>query len=406
MKTQNKILILIAILLVCIIIVIIALLMLRRETLIEEDNPVTLAFEDTEIIDNKTLFFQIEQNIEKYMKYIIKGDQVAVSSISPSGAIQLKPNANYNTFLANKMYLIDKIDNITVFVHEIARNYKEEDNYYIIVNIDYENNTFEIIESSKEEYENAVNNSVQEKYKQDISISSNQYNLLEEENLTDFQILKKYFDDYKFKAINKPQIAFENIDEEYKSAKFNNDIEQYKTYIQNNVELLQDANIVRHGITKQGEYDEYIFIDNNGSYYKMQETGIYEYTIILDNYTIESDELKNQYASLTNSEKIASNIDKIMKLINTKSYNTVYKYLNEEFKNNYFPTIESFTDYMNKNFFENNIVGNIKMKNEGDIYILTVPYKESLSTAAEEKTKTFMIRLKEGTDFELSFEVE
>ncbi len=404
MKNKNKILIILAILLVCIIIVIIALLMLRKETLVEEDNPITLVFEDTEIIDNKALFFQIEQNIEKYMKYIAKGDQVAVNSISPSGAIQLKSN-NYNTFLADNMYVIDKMDNITVFAHEIARNYKKEDDYYIVVNIDYENNAFEVIPSSKEEYDNAVNNSVQEKYKQDINISSNEYNLLEEESLTDFQILKKYFDDYKFKAINKPQIAFEHIEEEYKSAKFNNDIEQYKTYIQNNVELLQDANIVKHGITKQGEYGNYIFIDNNDSYYKMKETGIYEYTIILDNYTIEFDELKAQYNKLTSAEKAISNMDKVMKLINTKSYNTVYKYFNEEFKNNYFPTIEAFTDYMNKNFFENNIVGNVSIKSEGDIYILSVPYKESLSTVAEEREKVFLMRLKEGTNFELSFEV-
>jgi hypothetical protein len=37
--------------------------------------------------------------------------------------------------------------------------------------------------------------------------------------------------------------------------------------------------------------------------------------------------------------------------------------------------------------------------------MLSVPYKESLSSAADEKTKTFIMKLNEGTNFEISFEV-
>ena len=60
---------------------------------------------------------------------------------------------------------------------------------------------------------------------------------------------------------------------------------------------------------------------------------------------------------------------------------------------------------MKETFFENNIVGRIEVKQEGNIFILNVPYKESLSTAAEDMEKTFMMKLTEGMNFELSFEI-
>ncbi len=94
-----------------------------------------------------------------------------------------------------------------------------------------------------------------------------------------------------------------------------------------------------------------------------------------------------------------------MKLINVKDYQTVYNYLNEDFKNTNFPSIEKFTAYMQNTFFDNNIVGNISMKEEGGNYILEVPYKESLSSAAEERSKSFVMRLGSGMNFEISFNV-
>lgn len=404
MNNSKKILITIMVLVICIILILIALLMLNKQKGVEEDNPTTIAFEDIEKIDNKPLFFQIQNNVENYMRYLKGKNTEAINAISPKGVMVLDNTKNYTTFLANKMYAIDKISNITVYVNELARGENIEDNYYLIINLDYQNNTFEIIPSSKEEFESAKNNQIKENHKKDISIAKNNYNSINQTNLTDFEILKKYFDDYKFKAINKSELAFELIDLEYKMAKFNNNIEEYKRYIQNNVNSLKDANIVKHGITKNGQYGEYIFYDNYNNYYKIKETGIYEYTIILDNYTLQSNELINQYNKLSNQEKVLSNIDKVMKLINTKDYNKVYSYLNQNFKKQYFPSIDVFTQYMKQNFFDNNIVGNITIKQEGDIYIVSVPYKESLSTAAQKRTKTFMIRLKEGTNFELSFE--
>lgn len=130
--------------------------------------------------------------------------------------------------------------------------------------------------------------------------------------------------------------------------------------------------------------------------------GINKYTVILDNYTLQTDEMSKAYNKLSSQEKAISNIDKVMKLINEKSYSTVYNYLNSEFKNTYFPTLDRFTNYIKQNFFDNNIIGQMTVGNQGDNYIVTVPYKESLSSASEEKEIIFLVRLKEGTNFELA----
>ena len=407
MEKSTKIIISIMLLILIIIIIIVALLLINRNTVnLQEDNPETIAFQDTEKVDNKTLFFNINHNINNYFTYAQENNANAIESISNNNVIELKHQyTSQINFISQDMYVIDKISNITVYVYGVIRENNIQDDYYLIINMDYNNNAFSVTPISKEEYDSAVNNQVNERYKQDINIQKNLYNEIKEINVTDFEVLKLYFEDYKFNAINNTEHAFEILDSEYRQKKFNNNIEEYKQYIQNNLNRLLDANIVQHGITKNGQYGEYIAIDNYNNYYKIKETGINSYTIILDNYTLENDELINEYNKLSDKEKVASIVDKVMKLINTKSYTELYGYLNNDFKNNYFKTQESFEKYINENFFTNNIVGSLSLKNEGTYYTVTVPYKESLSSAAEQRSKTFIIRLKTGTDFELSFNV-
>lgn len=406
MEQYKKILIVITIIVICIICLTVALLMLQKKEVIKEDNPPTLAFVNVEKLQNKTLFFQINDYIKTYVNYAIENNNTAINALSPnSSELKINGTKKYVTYTPSEMYVLDKINNITVFIKEFARERQIQDEYYFIINMDYSNNTYEIIISSKQEFDNAKNNTIKDTYKKDILIQENTYNKIKKGAVSDFQVLKEYFDDYKFKAIYYPEEAFTLIDETYKKEKFHNNIEEYKTYIQNNKDTLQDANIVKHGVTREGNYIKYTFVDNFNNYYELKETGIYEYTILLDNYTVTSDEQMQKYNKLTDEQKALSNIDKVMKLIDQKDYSTIYNYLNADFRNNNFPTLESFTKYIKENFFEDNIVGKIGIKKEGNIFILSVPYKESLSTAAEDFEKNFIMQLKEGMNFELSFEI-
>lgn len=404
MKKLTKLIISMFIVTIIIIITIIALLVINRKQVdLKNSNPDTLAFTNIEKLNSKDLFFIINNNINTYYQYIQKQEKEKIDTIAKEGSIMKA--TSIGVFYSEEMYVLDKINNITVYVKGVIRDKSIENIYYLILNMDYLNNTFSIESLKKEEFENAKNNKIDERYVQDIRIQEKVYNKINEKTFTDFEILKYYFEDYKYKVLYKQEDAFNLIDARYKEEKFGNDIENYKEYIKNNKDNIQNANIVRHGITKNGQFVEYICIDNYNNYYKFNETGINKYTIILDNYTLQTDELISNYNKLTDKEKVSSNIDKIMKLINEKSYKNVYNYLNEDFRNNYFKTQGAFEEYIKTKFFDNNILGVLQIKQEGNIYIVTVPYKESLSSAAEEGTIIFYVKLGEGTNFELSFNI-
>lgn len=384
MKNYKIIIIPMILITILIIIIVANLLLINKKKVREDENPVNIPSLSVVKLQNKNLFFTIDYHIGKFVD---------------------NKKIDINNFESKEIYVIDKSTNITAFVFGITKIGMVHSNVYLIVNIDNENDTYAILASSKQEFYNAKNDIVDEKYKQDIYIEKNDYNEFINGKLSDFEVLKKYFDDYKYNAINNPEMAFNMIDASYRKAKFNNDLEQYKSYVQKNINSLQDANILKHGVIKENGYLKYNFVDNYDNYYQLTETGIYEYTIILDNYTLQTAEQKAQYNKLTDEEKALSNMDKIMKLIDEKDYSTVYNYLNTDFKNTNFPTIEVFTKYIQENFFENNKVGIISTRSEGNVFMLSVPYKESLSSAAETRTKTFIMKLGEGTDFEISFEI-
>lgn len=404
MNNKKTILILICAMVIVISIIIVSLMLLiHLNKGIEIEKAEDMVLLDSEEVTNKTTFYRVNNCINQYINYIKLENKEAYLQINNKEINDLEYK-DIRVFQSEEMYSVDKTHNIAIFAKgNIYFDNKKEEKYYV-VNVDYNNNTFKIEDSNLEEYTNAKNNQIKLIHKGENTVEKGQYNTIPSDIINDLSILKIYFDDYKFKAINYPEEAFTLIDATYKKEKFHNNIEEYKTYIQSNKDTLQDANIVKHGVMKESGVTKYTFTDNFGNYYELIETGIYEYTITLDNYTVQSNEQIQKYNRLTDEQKALSNMDKVMKLIDEKDYQTIYGYLNQDFKNTNFPTIESFTTYMKENFFENNIVGKIGIKQEGNVFILNVPYKESLSTAAEDMEKTFMMKLTEGMNFELSFE--
>lgn len=356
-------------------------------------------------IQDKNAFFRTDYNINSYYNYIEDRNTDAILSILKNSEAKIARNYTTIEFKTQEIYSLDKGSNSTSYVYGVIREKEFEDKYYLIINIDNVNNTFEIVNSSKEEFENAKISKIDSKYEKDITIAKNNYNSFKEPNISEMQIVEYYFDDYRYKALYKQEEAFNLIDSDYKQKKFSNDINEYKAYIQNNISEIENANITKYSINQTEGNVEYIGIDNYNNYYKIKEKDINNYTIVLDDYTEETEELVEKYNQLSDKDKATSILDKIFKLINDKDYKTLYGYLNDDFKKNYFNTQETFEKYVKENFFDNNILGNVSMSNEGNIFIFSVTYKESLSSAADEKNTTLNINLKNGTDFEFSIKL-
>ena len=112
-----------------------------------------------------------------------------------------------------------------------------------------------------------------------------------------------------------------------------------------------------------------------------------------------------KYNSSSNENKVAMNVEKIESAINNRDYKFIYNKLDETFKNNNFKSLDEFAEYINKNFFDNNNLEYESISNEGNVYIYTIKLTD-VNNEENTKTMTIIMKLKEGTDFVMSFSIE
>lgn len=366
-----------------------------------------------ELVKIENIYYCAKNSIDKYFSYLKEKNVEAILGVLDSEYINAN-NLNTNTILSAKflpksvgefniedMYSLDGTKYTTFYI-KIIMDKKE---LYLILNIDFENKTFSIIPTNQEEYENTINTVVEGRTGQEKNIEINEYNELEVSNLTEEEIANKYFIDLKEKMISNLDTAYHVLDEEYKDKRFPK-LSDFQEYIEENIQYIQNMILTKYSIESKDGYTQYLCVDNYQNNYIFKVTSVMKYTVLLDNYTVESEEFKTKYNGLKESEKISTNIDKFIKCINNKDYNQAYSFLDDGFKNNYFKDVQSFKRYIKDNFYDYNVVGKLDIKNEGDIFICTVSIKSGVGAGANTTTKTIIMQLKEGTDFVMSFSLE
>ena len=203
---------------------------------------------------------------------------------------------------------------------------------------------------------------------------------------------------------NNPERAYELLDDDYKRAKFNN----YQAF----------ENLIKQGIangmeldTYSKEYDEngkvkYICKNVYGITITFKETAIMEYTVELDDYTIESKEFTQKYESSKNQDKGIINIDKFFEMINMQDYASAYNLLDETFKGTYFKTQADFENFVKQYMFRYN---KIKYKTYSDqigsLLIYGITLTDSTRESDKEVNCNIIMKLLEGTNFVMSFEI-
>ena len=85
-----------------------------------------------------------------------------------------------------------------------------------------------------------------------------------------------------------------------------------------------------------------------------------------------------------------------------KDASYLYNKLDTTFRNNKYPTINDLQKYIENNFFEKENIEFVELIQEGEIYI----YKTKIKGESKESTFTIIMKLKEGTDFVFSFNIE
>ena len=131
-----------------------------------------------------------------------------------------------------------------------------------------------------------------------------------------------------------------------------------------------------------------------------------DYNIVLDDYTLNKEEYNELYRKLTSEQKVYTNIELFYKMINNKDYSSAYDVLDNTFKNKYFKTLDKFESYIKKNFYEYTMVkSNIDIQNKESYFICTIQISSGVALSSYQSNITFFVKLNEGSDFKLSFEI-
>ena len=409
------------ILLVIIILILITKLKDNSDTYIDENgNIVKIEPEGDEAADvmsyekeklkNTTYFFNIENYINNYLEAIklkntleimnvLSEDFINENNLTEANVIE-NIEKNYE-FMALEMYETREDTLYSYIVGGTINDGLYNIKKYYIFDLDLENYTYNITPLYNKNYKNIEEIEI----KKLSNIKENNYNKFEFNKVNNEDIAKKYIAYYTELEKNAPEKAYAILDNEYKEIRFQNNYNNFLYYItqmKNNDKLDISLKSVSEG-SYNGK-DAYIIKTEKDNRYTIIENSPMEFTIILDDYSIITELFKNKYENSTEATKIATNVDKVMKMINTYDYIGLYNLLEDEYKNSNFTNINILINYISNNFYNSNIyeIKNIKVQN--NTYISEIKVYKNNEQNSEYNNNKIIIKLGEDTDFKVLFE--
>ena len=339
----------------------------------------------------------------------------------------------YVISLKMKVLIDNPIEKYAVYGKIISLDYELIDEFCMYVELDTENKTFSVEPINNESFEqiNIINSNT--------SIEINDNNSYFEADYGDEDVIQDSMNRYKMLVFADIETAYNYLDEEYKEKRFNT-VNEYKEYIELNKKNIEQANIQKYLKNYYDNYTEYVCIDQYGDYYIFKEKTLIDFTVQLDTYTIDIEDFLTKYNEGSDQLKMGMNLEKIRQALNRHDYEYVYSKLDSTFKQNNFATLADFETYIKNNLFDiskfeyedyedRSGIGIYKVNildatyeaedntdvNETDEDEEDVDYDEEevVEDEAEDINeniptiqKNFIMKLREGTDFVFSFNIQ
>lgn len=385
-----------------------------------------ISYYDRTVRDNITLlrdtktFYTIFSNINKYIKYVGKENKTALYDIlDKSYIIENSINSNnileytgkytgYEILSLEKVFYISQ-NGVSVFVAlGKIENYShseengangEEQKFSIIIKQDNNNMTYAIYPyTCKDRADIKI-----EKLKElEDSIEKKQYNTYEAVEANQMQICNNYFNLYKNKMLNYTDESYKMLDEEYVKKRFNSNIEKYREYVKNKKSEIIKSKIEKYTLEEKEDYRKYICVDNLGNYYIFKETSPMQYTVLLDSYTVPTDEFINRYNSSNEKLKAAMNVQKFIEMVNNKDYESINNVLADGFKNQYSINQNNCNKLINNIFYDLNSLKSATGELQGNYYVIKCEILNE-ENYNESKKINFIVNLEENLNFEIAF---
>lgn len=378
---------------------------------------------DTHIVEyanNRTNSFATSRIAEEYINYVVGERKSELINIISNKYVQddnitidnivdkvkdanVQYSENYEV-LINDMYVIKESINLESYLVNLTYCNLDTNKSYetkLMVQIDIQNLTFEVMPYKYMQnlgYDKLkIGDSCAIEHKQ---IEKNENNTYKMTPISKDSTAERYFNTFLKHLKYDTQKSYELLDTQYRQQKFGN-VNEYIKYVNDN--KLKDITLKAYKVYNYTDYSQYVCIDNQDRYYIFNENGVMNFTTLLDTYTIDIPEFTEKYTDASDEEKVLLNIQRCFTAINDKDYRYVYNKLDNTFKANNFKTLADFQTYIKTNFFEKNKISASNAKKQNGIYLYDI--KISDNDGISSITKTFVMQLKEGTDFVMSFGV-
>ena len=430
MQKFKKIIISIVIILLIVIMIIILSIVRNKKAVKEEANLNVITYVEkytTEKVKNSIDFYTVKNICNTYVQNLLyKSSEDLYNQLDPeyikefditkSNVISKLSRYNFeeNDYLTlevivKDMYSIKNENSIyTFFVYGyVVDNIKHNKNdFKCIVELSKENNTFYILPEDYMEKHNYTEMSEGKEIEtsiKDIKTNGiyNKYDTIVKE---DEEIISDYFNQYKNSLIYDKKEAYELLDKDYREKRFK-DFENFENYVNKNIKNLYLATLDKYQVKNKNDYIQYICVDTEGRYYIFNQYSIAEFRLMLDTYTLDLPEFLEKYNSTNEQGKVVLNIQKFIDAINSYDYNYAYNCLSAGFKTNYFKTVQDFEKYIESTLYAKNEVSYESFEEQSGLYKYKVKITNK-ENQTESTTKTFIVKLNDGTDFEMSFNVD
>ena len=242
------------------------------------------------------------------------------------------------------MYYKSITENLDIVFIEMNIDHYDDDR--VILELDKKNSTYMLYGTEYiDKYQYNKNTDINILKINREEIEEKNYNIFQVMNVDNKYIVNQLFLDYQKNMKNQIELAYSLLDDDYKNKKFG-EINNFKKYIQENNEIVENATLSKYMVNQYEDYTEYVCIDDIGRYYIFILKTPINYKVLLDTYTVDLNEFIEKYNSGDERDKVGMNIEKIKNAINDKDYEYVYSKLNENFKKYEFNNAENLSVYL------------------------------------------------------------
>ena len=370
--------------------------------------------------DSEIQIPRIKMSQEEQKKYI-KEQKSSIQELSKEVLLSILGNEYIKEFgidknnLSNKFgidylykYIIDNIlvinnnDRISTFiVNGNLINIQKNSNtdFKLMICMDATNKTYYIY---PQEYliKHGINN-LKSGNKLDIEISEikeNNHNKYEIQDVSDEIICKEYFNNFKTMFLYNSDKLYNILDKDYSKKRFGS-VERFNEYINENKNTIQLSVLSKYVIIN----NMYVCTDNNNyDFIFKRNDGLFDYSVLLDNYTMKNNTEFAIYSKLGVYEKCKYNLETFEKMLNAKDYYAIYNILNKTFKEKNYKNVNDLKNYIKNNFYNINDI-EIQSSTEKDNYYLFICKLKNKENSVESKSVNIIISKTNNMEFEMSF---